>query len=134
MKNLDTVQSIVLKYENAELGANEATQLIKSLTGKDVSKYDLDNYYASQDLESFCRGLCFEPIKDWQDIDDEKAINLIEEILGDVSDDSMITRNAEALEKRYGKSTGTVTNLIFHDNLNASQVLNALKRQTTIQL
>lgn len=134
MTNLEEIKVIIQNYENKEAEFSDATATIKSLTGKDVSQNDLDNYWTSQDLESFCKGLIIESIENWKDIDDLMARKLIYEILNNVNDDSIINRNSEALEKRYGKSQGTVVNMVFHEELNEEEILIELKNNDVIQL
>jgi hypothetical protein len=52
-----------------------------------------------------------------------------------VADDSIVQRNSTALEKRYGKSTGTVRTKIFHvNNADPHKILEELKKETRIFL
>jgi len=134
MEKLLELQSIVKKYEESKSTLFETISSIKDFTGKEVTQYDLDNYWAYQDLENFCKNLLIEPIEEWQNIDDEKALILIAEILDNVSDDAIIARNSEALEKRYGKPQGTVVDMIFYEELNEIEILNQLKKDNIIQL
>lgn len=62
------------------MSITETISLIEDLIGKSISKYDFDNYYASQDLDNFCKILCIEPIENWPETDDDKALSLIQEI------------------------------------------------------
>lgn len=134
MGNLEEIKLIIQKYENKEAELSEVMARIKSLTGKDVLQYDLDNYWTSQDLESFCEILATKAIKDWEIIDDSMAIILIREILNNEIDDAIILRNSEALEKRYGKPQGTVENMIFYEELTEEEILIGLKKSNIIQL
>ena len=86
-------------------------------------------------LDDFCRLLAIEPIHDWQEIDDARAIDLIQEILDSVTDLAIQSRNIEALERRYRKPSGYVNGLLFEEEMTESgDVLNALKRDTVIYL
>ncbi|WDF59434.1 hypothetical protein PQ462_22330 [Flavobacterium sp. KACC 22758] len=134
MTNLEEIKVIIQKYENKEAEFSDVTAIIKSLTGKDVSQNDLDNYWTYQDLESFCKGLIIESIENWKDIDDSMARNLIREILDNLIDDSIIARNSEALEKRYGKPQGTVVSMIFDEELTEEEIVIELKNNDIIQL
>lgn len=134
MTNLEEIKVIIQKYENKEAEFSDVTAIIKSLTGKDVSQNDLDNYLTYQDLESFCKGLIIESIENWKDIDDSMARNLIREILDNLIDDSIIARNSEALEKRYGKPQGTVVSMIFDEELTEEEIVIELKNNDIIQL
>jgi hypothetical protein len=134
MTNLEEIKVIIQKYENKEAEFSDVTATIKSLTGKDVSQNDLDNYWTSQDLESFCKGLIIESIENWKDIDDSMARYLIREILDNLIDDSIVARNSEALEKRYGKPQGTVVSMIFDEELAEEEIVIELKKNDIIQL
>jgi hypothetical protein len=134
MTNLEEIKVIIQKYENKEAEFSDVTATIKSLTGKDVSQNDLDNYWTSQDLESFCKGLIIESIENWKDIDDSMARCLIREILDNLIDDSIVARNSEALEKRYGKPQGTVVSMIFDEELAEEEIVIELKKNDIIQL
>jgi hypothetical protein len=73
--------------------------------------------------------------KNWEQIDDEQALSLILEILENTSEDSILKRNGNALEKRYAKSEGTVMDLIFQEDLNNPRlILDKLKINTVISL
>lgn len=75
-----------------------------------------------------------EPIADWADIDDKKALLLIKEILANIAEDNIVHRNEEALEKRYRKPTGYISGLIFQDITGEPEILELLKKDTTIYL
>jgi len=134
MEKLIELQLFVKRYEEKKASLIETISLIKDLTSKEITQYELDNYNASQDLENFCKGLLIEPINDWNNINDEKALILIVEILDNVNDDVIISRNCEALEKRYRKPQGTVIEMIFDEELNENEILIQLKKDTAIQL
>ena len=51
--------------------------------------------------------LIYDEYKDWANIDEVKAIELLNEIKENIGDDSILGRNSEALEKRYNKTSGT---------------------------
>jgi hypothetical protein len=76
-----------------------------------------------------------EPIDDWQAINDEISITLLEEMLLNLDNDELLERNGEALEKRYRKPTGTVLEYIFHEAiLTSKDLLTELKKDTVIYL
>ncbi|WP_343615337.1 hypothetical protein [Flavobacterium sp.] len=134
MEKLIELQLLVKRYEERKATLIETISSIKDLIGKEITQYELDSYNASQDLENFCKVLLIEPINDWNSIDDEKALILIVEILDNVNDHVIISRNCEALEKRYHKSQGTVMEMIFDEELNENEILIQLKKDTAIQL
>jgi hypothetical protein len=76
-----------------------------------------------------------ESITDWASIDDDRAVLLIKEISANITNDNIVDRNSDALEKRYRKSTGFISDLIFYKDLTDEQVILALlKKDTTIYL
>ena len=73
-------------------------------------------------------------IKNWQEIDKPKALSLLEQILLNVNNNVILHRNSEALEKRYGKPSGTVSDYIFHYELSKEEILEKLEKDDTIYL
>ncbi|HEY8898636.1 MAG TPA: hypothetical protein VIM79_27595, partial [Niastella sp.] len=105
------------------------------LTGKDCTGPEIRGYYSYTCLDDFCENLLTEPITDWANIDDERALTLIKEILADVTKNNILIRNSEALEKRYRKSEGFISGLIFYQDITDEQaILALLKKDTTIYL
>ena len=72
--------------------------------------------------------------KDWANIDEAKAIELLNEIKENVGDDSIIARNSVALERRYRKPSGTVVEFLFHSDYKNKEILRRLKVDTTTNL
>jgi DNA primase large subunit len=129
------LKSIIEQYEGGQIDIKRVLITITETTGKTISKDELDDYWRSTSLDQFCELLTTEPITEWQNIDDTTALSLIKEILNNITKDNIIYRNAEALEKRYNKPTGFISNLIFHSDLqNEAQLLELLKKNTTINL
>lgn len=127
--------SIVRAYENDELPREATIEKIEAVSGKHLTAYTLDNYWRSEDLEDFAAVLALAEITDWETIDDGRALELIQEILADVTNEPILMRNAEALEKRYRKSSGTVMDYIFQDDIsNSTEILSLLTKDTTINL
>ena len=86
-------------------------------------------------LEDFIDLITIDPIDNWQQLNQQHSINLISEILENIGNEALTTRNSEALEKRYSKPEGTVINLIFHKDLNnPEEIMNELKKETKIFL
>jgi hypothetical protein len=51
------------------------------------------------------------------------------------TNDAILSRNMTALEKRYQKTTGTLSDLIFHKDItNVDEILAFLKKNTVIYL
>ena len=74
-------------------------------------------------------------IEDWQTIDDERAKLMLEDILKNITDDTIIDRNSTALEKKFSKPTGRIITWIFHENItDIEEILSLLKKNTSIAL
>lgn len=74
-------------------------------------------------------------IANWKEINDESASALIEEVLNHTTNDELLERNMTALEKRYKKPTGTISEWIFYDDItDGNKILEWLKKDTIIRL
>ncbi len=128
---MSQLKQIIEEYEKGEVSYDQAKTAIFNITGKLIDQHNLDNYWTSEDLETFVRRLTRQPVADWQQIDDGKAIVLIEEILQNVEDTAILDVNGQALEKRYGKPEGTVSDYIFEQNITEpEQLLEELRKDT----
>jgi hypothetical protein len=86
-------------------------------------------------LNNFCDSLLNEPITDWQNIDYSTALLLINEIIENTTNERILERNGTALEKKYRKTTGFISNIIFYSGYkNDADILEQLKKDTTIYL
>jgi hypothetical protein len=132
----EDISTLFEQYEMDFINAQTLIQAIKTTCEKDVTKTELDNYFRSEDKENFIQRLLTEKIENWQDLDDTKAVKLIEEILENVAtNDAILSRNMTALEKRYQKSTGALSDLIFHKDItNVDEILAFLKKNTATYL
>jgi hypothetical protein len=125
------LRQIIDDFENGRLNGQIAIQQIKDLTGELIDIGYLAEYWESEDLDMFVKKLLIEPITDWNKIDDKRAIELIKEIKINITDDSIVQRNSTALEKRYGKSSGTVRTKIYHESItDPNKILEELKTET----
>ena len=72
----------------------------------------------------------------WKEIDDTIALRLLNEIFENIAHEGIFLReNSSALEKRYGKTIGTITDLIFYEDIKSSEeILAKLKTDTRIML
>ena len=131
---LDDVIAAIKSYESESSDFDSTATRIADLCGKAVERYELDNYWRSESLETFAARLAIAPIADWAEIDDARALSLISEILSDPCNDPVIDRNCEALSKRYGKTAGQVMDYIFQHDMTAEQILVELKKDTVVSL
>lgn len=128
------LRQIIADFEDRKIDGQVAIDAIKQLTGETVDIGYLTEYWSSESLDTFIEKLLVEHITDWQNIDDQRAIDLIIEIQNNVTRQGILLRNATALERRYGKSTGTVINKIFNDDQDPASILKELKKETRIFL
>jgi hypothetical protein len=130
----ERVTAIIESFENGSITESAAVTALRELTGKEVDGSWLRNYWRSEDLEDFVGRLCAESIANWERITDSDAVVLIAEYLETQSrgrQDSI----EEALGRRYGKSTGTLSDLVFQRGLSdPSAILAELKKDTRIYL
>lgn len=122
-------------YERGQLGLKELLSSVTEISGKVISQSELENYWTYTTLDDFCETVLVEEITDWQNIDDTTALSLIKQIIDNSTNEGIRNRNENALEKRYRKSTGFLTGLIFNlDSQNEFYILQQLKKDTIIYL
>jgi len=129
------IKQLILDFETRKISADFALTEINKLSNQHVDIDWLSSYNGSMDLDSFVRILTISEIDDWQNITDDIATSLIVEILDNIEDEALIHRNSEALEKRYSKPTGRLSNWIFYENITEPiEILRLLKKNTSIAL
>ena len=128
------VTAIIESFESEEIREVVALARIRELTGRDIDGDWLRNYWRSESIEDFVDRVCAEPIRDYERLTDADALALIAEYLLTQSPgrrDSI----EEALDRRFGKPTGTISDLVFQRDLSdPSSILEELKRDTRIYL
>jgi hypothetical protein len=135
MDRKEELKGIIKAYESGKENEQLTLDKIKQLTGKDCTGVEIRGYRSYTCLDDFCENLLTEPIADWAGIDDERALTLIKEILAGVTKNNIFIRNSEALEKRYRKKTGFISDLIFwKDVIDKQEILKLLKNDSTIYL
>lgn len=130
----EKLKDLILNYENGTRTTEEVLKEINKIANIEIDSYYLDNYWRSQSLEEFCRYLSTPSYEDISIIDDNLAMEMIKEIVDNVTDVQVFTRNSEALEKKYNKPSGTLSDLIFQEDLDVVEILNRLKKDTVIRL
>jgi hypothetical protein len=130
----DQVTAIIESFEDGDMPESDAVAQLQALTGRVVDADWLRNYWSSESLEDFVDRLCAESIADWRQISDDQALKLIAEYIQTESrgrQDSI----EEALDRRFGKPTGTLSNLVrMRDLSEPSEILGELKKDTRIYL
>jgi hypothetical protein len=129
------LRQIITDFEDRKIDGQVAVNLIQDLTGETIEIGYLSDYRGSESLDTFVDKLLVDHISDWENINDERAIELINEIQKNITGDAIILRNSIALEKRYGKPSGTVISKIFHEEIvDPRIILEELKKDTRIFL
>jgi len=135
MNKFEKIKNLIAGLENNDLALDIVLETIKKITKKNITHYELKNYWRSESLNDFVKTMSIEPIKDWENIDDNRALELINGILSNLNEDSIIAINSDALEKKYSKASGTISDWIFHDDItNPNQILKLLKEDTVLLL
>lgn len=128
------VTAIIESFEKAQIEEAVALARIRDITGREIDGNWLRNYWRSESIQDFVDRICAEPIHDVERITDSEALALIAEYLQTQSPgrrDSIET----ALDRRFGKPTGTISDLVFQRDLSdASSILEELKRDSRIYL
>ena len=135
LENCEPIKKIILDLENGKLDIKSVLFQIKKISNKEVTEYELENYWRSDGLDEFVRTIAMPELEDWNKIDDERALKLIKEMIEKINDTALILRNAKALEKRFKKSSGTLMELVFQKGMESEgEILIELKKDTVIKL
>jgi len=70
----------------------------------------------------------------WKEIDEKQTRKMLQEVFDDLTNDGLMSLYFDALEKRYKKPTGTISNYIFYDDLSIDEIIKKLKIDTVIYL
>ncbi|MEM7037335.1 MAG: hypothetical protein AAF570_10170, partial [Bacteroidota bacterium] len=108
---MENLQDIIQRFEHDQISFDEAKAAILASTGKEVDEYALRNYWRSESLNSFARRLAQSPAE--IPLDDGDVAKLVKELFENLNDDAIVEANCEALEKRFAKPPGTVSDWIF---------------------
>ena len=129
------IKELIIGFENELESAEKTVEKINKISSTKIDVDFLRNYWRSTDLENFLELLSMPEIENWTEIDDVYADKLITEFKNNLTNDALMNRNATALEKKYKKSSGTLSHWIFNDDITENKkILELLKKDTTIQL
>ncbi len=135
LENFEPIKKIILDLENEKIDVKSAIIQIKKISNKEITEYELANYWRSDGLNEFVRNTAMPELESWNEIDDKRALQLIKEMIEKINDTALILRNATALEKRFRKSSGTVMELVFQKGIESeNKILTELKKDTVIKL
>lgn len=129
------VRELISAFESGIMSIELMVNEINKLCTYSIDKEEFLLYYDDEfTLDECIRFIITPEIEDWQDITDSKAVNLIKELIDNL-DDVYFQRISHALEKRYFKSRGTISDYIFHSDMREpKEILKRLKNDTTIYL
>lgn len=129
------LKKIIEDFESGKIEFETVKNIIREKENKDIDENSLYSYHGWASLDDFCELLAEKPIEDWDEIDDERAKKLIAELLNVEIPEKIFDKNAEALEKKYGKPSGFLHGLIFwNENLDVNSILGELKKDNKIYL
>ncbi|WP_141402363.1 hypothetical protein [Sediminicola luteus] len=132
---VDKIRQIISNFEDGKITVDVAVSQINIIGYHQISEDYLQSYWESENIDDFIGKIITEPIQDWQKIDDNQALLLLKELIENIVDDAIFERNSEALEKRYAKSSGSINNWLFHDNImEPKEILKMLTHEDRIIL
>ncbi|CAL2093226.1 conserved protein of unknown function [Tenacibaculum sp. 190524A02b] len=135
MEKSKLLKEIIINYENSSISIETAISEINKIATIHLDAYSLDNYWKSESLDNFINRLLASPIENWKEINDKEAIILIKEIVENLGNDALIEKNTSALEKRYSKTSGVLSDWIFIDGVTDTNILlEKLKKDDVIKL
>ncbi len=123
---------LVNDYEDGKISLDKTIEEFNKLSNRKIDSYILDNYWRSEDLENFVSRFAIDEIENWKEIDDSKAIKLIDEIKNNPSNIAVEERNIVALEKRYAKPEGSLHGIVHEKD--STKILDFLKTDNVIRL
>ncbi len=110
MDKKETLKSIIQLFENGQANLPTTMNSVNQLTGREIDEHEILSYSSYTSLDGFCEALLTAPITNWREISES---SLIKEILDNKSNYAILFRNSEALAKKYNKTPGQVTALIY---------------------
>ncbi|WP_271406253.1 hypothetical protein [Tenacibaculum soleae] len=135
MKKHEEIKKLILDFENHKTSLKTILPIINGIGNKKIDEYDLINYWKHTSLDEFINYILAKSIRKWDEIEDEDSLLLIKGIIDNLIDDQIIDRNIEALEKRYRKQTGSISDWIFMEDISDPlKILEKLKKQDDILL
>ena len=135
MTDQQKLKQIIIDFEDNKLNINDAIKAINTISNEKITQHELLTYWNNCSLDSFILKLTEKQIDEWEEINDVTAIKMITEIIDNVDNDTIVDVNSSALEKRYRKPSGTISNLVFIDGIeNPHTILDKLKSDNVITL
>ena len=133
--NFEIVKQLILDFETNKMSVEKAVEEINKVSVKSVDEEWLKSYWNAIDLDEFVDLLTLPQLDNWKDLNDDESITLIEEAISNITRNAVFQRNSEALERRYSKPEGTVSNWVYHEDIvDPKIILKKLKQNTTIIL
>lgn len=135
MEKLKRIKQLIIDFEQGIISCERAVKEINIYSTTEVDREWLNSYHSSLSLDDFVKLLTIESISDWELINDNRALVLLNEAIESIDNEALLNRNFEALEKRYSKPEGSIFDWVFQDGImNSKELLNRLKKNTMIIL
>lgn len=126
--------AIIESFKKGVISESVALTKLQNLTGRSIDLDWFRNYWRAESTEDFIDRICAEPIADFERLTDADALKLIAEYVKTTSPGRRDSIEA-ALDRRYGKTSGTVCELVFQrDITEPGRILDVLKKDTKIYL
>ncbi|MCI5057006.1 MAG: hypothetical protein MRY83_12905 [Flavobacteriales bacterium] len=125
-ERFEQIKELIELGETGHLTYSEAAKQINLLsTGCVIYPEEIGTYWKAYSLDDFVKFYSTDPIHDWEQIDDQRALDLINELFS--FEPGIEDRNTKALDLRYNKPTGTTLKLKEEHYKDAQSILNKLK-------
>lgn len=133
--SFEKIKNQIQEYGDNRITANVVLEAINKISNTLVDKEWLDPYWSSMDLNDFIYLISISPIENWRELTDADSMNLISEIIDNVTNTAVFKRNMTTLQKRYSKPEGTMSDWIFQDDItDSNELLRLLKINTSVEL
>lgn len=131
----EKIKALILLFEQEQTPVASILEELHQYTTIPIDEASLRTYWNGQNLDDFVELIAMPALEHWASIEDEEAKLLLAELLENLSSQAIIHRNGTALEKRYRKSSGTISDWIFYEDiLRVEELLALLKIDTTLPL
>jgi len=123
----EELKKIIADFEKGRININSALESIYNITSIRLNESRLRNYWRSESVDELIASITYEEYSEWKNLDDKEAMKLLDEIKEYIGNQEILLRNSEALEKRYKKPTGTISDFIFQNDYTNKEILRKLK-------
>ena len=90
MDKKSEIKNILIQYEEGSIRLKIALYKINQILDTKVKEEDLIEYWSYTTLDDLIDGFLIDPVKDWEKIDDSKAIRLLGEVISNLNNDFLL--------------------------------------------